>query len=273
MMIIQGGLAATAAQDPALIPVVAGEERYGAKTPAPQREWYIYRTLGALGVVVAATYCHQHGIAFVPPSADLGYVPNLLRMMSFAGAAPQVAGLEALLLLHAEHGMCNATTAFLHVASTGADPISCLTAGLAAIYGPLHGGSNIVTYRQLQRIGSPARVPAVLAQARARTRRLFGFGHRIYRTIDPRATLLRRYVEELRAQNRGDTELLEVATELNAAIDSDPFFVNRHIKANTDLYTVLAYQALGFPEDLVFPMICISRAQGFLAHWKEFMGA
>ena len=182
----------------------------------------------------------------------------------------QISQLEKLLLLHAEHGMCNATAAFLHCASTRADPISCLVAALVAIYGPLHGGSNIITFRQLQKIGKVENIPRLMKDIIARKQRLFGFGHRIYRAVDPRATILRDNM--LEAKKRGaDIPYLDVALELDKIVSTDSFFTSRNLKANTDLYTVIAYGAINIPEELVFPFICVSRAQGFVAHWREFM--
>ena len=275
MTIIMAGLSAWASSDPASIPVVAGKDVYGDPSIIDQN---VSRTLGALGAIVAVTHCHQHDTNFQPAKGDQTFVENLLFMMGYTDEetqrpeAKQVSSLEKLLLLHAEHGMCNATAAFLHCASTHADPISCLIAALVAIYGPLHGGSNIMTYKQLQSIGSVENVPALIDRVITQKQRLFGFGHRIYNTVDPRATILRDWIQESR-QDARIARLLDVASELDKVSTTNSFFTKRKLQPNTDLYTVLAYQAIGLPEELVFPMICISRAQGFLAHWREFMSA
>ena len=273
MTIIMAGLSAWASTNPNSIPVLVGEDIYASMAIVDE---CIPRTLSALGVVVALTYCHQKNISFTAPKPQCSYVENMLIMMGFVDGvgmeprAEQVSHLESLLLLHAEHGMCNATAAFLHCASTRADPISCLIAALVAIYGPLHGGSNIITYKQLQSIGSVENIPALMEDVMARKKKLFGFGHRIYKTIDPRASILREKMHEFE-QDKGKGTLLDVALELDRIVSTHPFFMTRNLKANTDLFTVLAYKAIGIPEELVFPFICISRAQGFMAHWREFM--
>lgn len=272
MTIIMAGLSAWASSDPMLIPVIAGRDIYSDPATVDK---HISRTLGALGTVVAITYCHQHSLPVRPSSPNRSFIANLLYMMGFKADGEQTSSLEALLLLHAEHGMCNATAAFLHCASTRADPISCLIASLVAIYGPLHGGSNIITYKQLVSIGTPSNIPSLMADVFSGKQRLFGFGHRIYRAVDPRATILKEWINQ-KAATASDTvtqnkNLLDVASELERISRTEPFFTKRHIMMNTDLYTVLAYATIGLPEDLVFPMICISRAQGFMAHWKEFI--
>ena len=272
MTIIMAALSAWASVAPQAIPVIASTNIYDNVEQVDQD---IPRTLSALGVAVALAYCHRNGMEPMQPRADFSFVENLLLMMGFAEAgtrpdSKQVADLSSILLLHAEHGMCNSTAAFLHAASTGADPISCLVAAIVAIYGPLHGGSNIITYQQIKSIGNVDKIPEVISEVQNRKRRLFGFGHRIYNTIDPRATLLRGLIEEFREEGR-EVPYLDVAVELERQVSTDAFFIKRHIRANTDLFTVLAYQAMGLPEELVFPFICISRAQGFLAHWREFV--
>lgn len=266
------GLSAWASLRPELIPVIAATNIYDDLARVDKD---VPRTLAALGVVVALAYCHRNGIQLTMPHKDLSYVENLLLMMGFSkkNEKPdqrQVAELSSILLLHAEHGMCNATAAFLHCASTRADPISCLIAALVAIYGPLHGGSNIITFKQIQGVGDVQNIPQLMEDVKNRKQRLFGFGHRIYRATDPRATLLRRLIEDFQKEGRS-VPLLDVAVRLDGEVSTNEFFTARGIRANTDLYTVLAYQAMGLPEELVFPFICISRTQGFLAHWREFI--
>ena len=272
-MMIMAGLSAWTASDPSTVPVVRGEDIYG--TPSPL-EMHISRTLAALGTVVSIVYCHQANVPFKGPRKQYSYVENILSMMGIVDSdsmrprPEQVVQLEKLLILHAEHGMCNATAAFLHCASTRADPISCLLAALAAIYGPLHGGSNVITFNQLRKIGHVANIPSHMKNVMARKQRLFGFGHRIYRAKDPRATILQENLKEARKQG-SEVPYLDIALELDRIVSSDSFFTSRNLKANTDLFTVIAYNAIGIPEELVFPFICISRAQGFMAHWHEFM--
>ena len=267
------GLSAWASSDPDAIPVLRGDHIYNKPSLLDK---YVAKTLAALGAVISMVYCHQANVSFNYPQERYSYVENILFMMNMVdsdGTGPrpeQVSQLERLLILHAEHGMCNATAAFLHCASTGADPISCLLAGLAAIYGPLHGGSNIITFKQLRSIGRVENVPELIKSVVACKQRLFGFGHRIYRATDPRANILREHLFEAR-QRGEEVPYLDVALELDRIVSTNDYFVRRNLKANTDLFTVIAYNAIGIPERLVFPFICISRAQGFMAHWREFM--
>lgn len=273
MPIIMAGLSAWAALDPMLIPVLAEKNLYDELQLV---EDCIPRTFSALAVVVAFSYCHAKNTKFTPAEPHLSYVENLMLMMGFvkANGRPdplQVREVSTMLTLHAEHGMCNATAAFLHCASTRADPLSCLISALAAIYGPLHGGSNIITYKHLQLISQNDDFTQLMEDVVQGRRRIFGFGHRIYRVIDPRAKLLRALIQRFKRDGRPEPPLLHIAERLDHEVSANPYFVQRGINANTDLYTVLAYQTMGIPEELVFPLICISRTQGFLAHWREFI--
>ncbi|KAJ5247768.1 citrate synthase [Penicillium chermesinum] len=124
---------------------------------------------------------------------------------------------------------------------------------------------------QLRTIGSTTNIPATIQQVKNRKRRLYGFGHRIYRAVDPRATLLKQFLQDRAKEGVPMSPYMQVALELERIVETDTFFTSRKLKANTDLYTVLAYESIGIPEELVFPFICISRTVGFLAHWKEQM--
>ena len=247
MTMIMGGVSACTALKPHLIPVHEDRDVYGNGSSIDE---HVIRTLSALAVVVCGCYCHVHSLEFREPRLDFGFVENMLHTMSLSSDtsqmpdADQVRGLEMLLMLHSEHGTCNSTVAFLHTASTRADPLSCLLAGLAAIYGPLHGGSNMVTYHQLQKIGSVKNVPGIIQDVKDHKRRLYGFGHRIYRAVDPRATLLKHFLQSRALEGHNAEPLLEVALELEHYVNNDPFFTTRKLKANTDLYTVLAYKAM-----------------------------
>ena len=242
-----GGLSACSALEPHLIPVHQNYDIYGE---AKSVDDHVIRTLAALAVVVCASYCHKSSLHFQRPRSDLSFTENVLFMMNFCSEdsslpnPEQVRYLDGLILLHSEHGTCNATAAFLHTASTRADPISCLMAGLAAIYGPMHGGSNLVTYHQLQMIGTTANIPSVIEDVKNKKRRLYGFGHRIYRAIDPRATLLKRFLNGRAKEGVPMSPYMAVALELELIVETDTFFKSRGLKANTDLYTVLAYESM-----------------------------
>ncbi|KAJ6151531.1 citrate synthase [Penicillium chermesinum] len=274
MTMIMGGLSACNALEPHFIPVHEDRDIYG---DAESVDDHVIRTLAALAVVISAAYCHKQSLPLQKPRENFSFMDNMLFMMNFISKETglpipeQVRHVDDLVLLHSEHGTCNATAAFLHTASTRADPIACLSAGLAAIYGPMHGGSNIVTYHQLRTIGSTTNIPATIQQVKNRKRRLYGFGHRIYRAVDPRATLLKQFLQDRAKEGVPMSPYMQVALELERIVETDTFFTSRKLKANTDLYTVLAYESIGIPEELVFPFICISRTVGFLAHWKEQM--
>lgn len=247
MTMIMGGLSACNALEPHLIPVHEDRDIYG---DAKSVDEHVIRTLAALGVVVSAAYCHKESRSLQTPRENLSYMENMLYMMGFVSketglpVPEQVRHVDDLVLLHSEHGTCNATAAFLHTASTRADPIACLSSGLAAIYGPMHGGSNIVTYHQLQTIGSTANIPSTIQQVKNRKRRLYGFGHRIYRAVDPRATLLKQFLRARAKEGVSMSPLMQVALELERIVETDTFFTSRNLKANTDLYTVLAYESM-----------------------------
>lgn len=247
MAMIMGGLSACNALEPHLIPVHEDRDIYGE---AKSVDEHVIRTLSALAVVVCASYCHKQSLQLQSPRENLSFMENMLSMMNFVSketglpVPEQVRHVDDLVLLHSEHGTCNATAAFLHTASTRADPIACLSAGLAAIYGPMHGGSNIVTYHQIKAIGSTANIPITIQQVKNRKRRLYGFGHRIYRAIDPRATLLKQFLNERANEGVQMSPYMQVALELERIVDTDTFFTSRNLKANTDLYTVLAYESM-----------------------------
>lgn len=151
--------------------------------------------------------------------------------------------LERLWVLYLDHEMTNSTTAFLHVASTLADPISCCTAYVASGNGPLHAGAVDLAYKNLQRLGTPDGVPTLIADVKAKKYRLFGYGHRIYKTVDPRTKFIRAMLDEL-SERENDNPLLAVALEIDRTASKDEYFTSRNLKANADLYGCFVYTAL-----------------------------
>lgn len=209
----------------------------------------LVRTIGSMAVCVALTYCHRHGRDTTIPDPDASFVSNVLRMMGLLDgkcgeAQPKVIKcLEKLWILYCDHELTNSTAAFLHAASTLADPISCCSGFVASGYGPLHAGAIDLAYQNFKHLGNPANVPSMIADVKAKKYRLFGYGHRIYRTIDPRVKHIKDILNEHTKGSKQDP-LLEVALEIDRIASKDEYFVSRNLKANVDLYGSFAYTAL-----------------------------
>lgn len=237
----------------------------------------IVRTLGAFASVVALVYCHKRNKPFTMPDPEQSYIANIVRMMGFhesgSDATPDrdvVACLSKLWILYADHEMTNSTAAFLHASSTLADPLSCCVASVASGYGPLHGGAIDIAYRTFADVGTPDNVPALIADVKAKKHRLFGYGHRIYKAVDPRARFMRDMIEQHKDRVKSNP-LLAVALEIDRVAGADEYFTSRKLKANADLYGCFLYTAFGFEADIIVAMACLSRLPGPLAHWRESM--
>ncbi|KAH7325056.1 citrate synthase [Stachybotrys elegans] len=235
----------------------------------------ILRTIGYYSAVVGLVHCHKRGLKFHTPEPNRSLIGNLLIMMgkfdpkTGTGPDPTIEKcLSKLWICYADHEMTNSTAALLHAASTLTDPISCVMAGLICGYGPLHGGAIDLAYEALEKIGHPRYVPVFIEMIKAKKARLFGYGHRIYKTRDPRLAL----IEDLIAQHQdlvSKDPLLEIALTIDKVANEDPYFVSRNLKANADLLGCFLYSALGFERDIIVPVICLSRVIGGLAHWRE----
>ena len=245
---VLAGLAAYAASDPSTVPTAADNPNlYQGKMEVVDKA--IIRTISSMAVVVALVYCRQHNRNFTPPDPNGSFISNLLVMMGFVEesskmpSAKAVGCLERLWVLYCDHEMTNSTAAFLHVASTLADPISCCTAYTASGNGPLHGGAIDLAYKTFVRLGIPENVPGLIADVKAKKCRLFGYGHRIYKTVDPRIKFVWEMLEELSDETR-DNPLLAVALEIDNVASKDSYFTSRNLKANVDLYGCFVYTAL-----------------------------
>ncbi|MED6171630.1 hypothetical protein PIB30_042378 [Stylosanthes scabra] len=184
-------------------------------------------------------------------------------------ANPEVIGLlDKILILHAEHGMSCSTSAARHLSSSGADVYSAIAAAIGALSGPLHGGAVEATLKMLSEIGTVEKTPEFIEGIKARKRKLSGFGHRVYKTYDPRAKVLRRLTEEV-FSIFGRDPLIEVAIALEKAALSDEFFIKRKLYPNVDFYSGLIYRAMGFPAEYFGILFAIPRMAGILAHWRE----
>jgi citrate synthase len=231
----------------------------------------IIRLIAKEAVSIALVHCHKRGIDFTPAHPDSSFLGNLLRMMGKPDPDGKIEGtLERLWVLYADHEMTNSTAAFLHAASTLTDPLSCSVAGIISAYGPLHGGAIDLAYRAFEEVGEVGNVPQLIAKVKAKKQRLFGYGHRVYKTVDPRSKYILQMIDENMERFQADP-LLRVALEIDRVARVDPYFTSRKLRANADLYGCLMYTALGFETDIILGLACLSRTPGVMAHWREAM--
>ena len=236
----------------------------------------IIRLLAKMPTLAAFAYRHNMGQPYVYPDNDLDYASNFLAMMYKMTELkyepdPRLArALDVLFILHADHEQNASTSAVRGVGSTQVDPYSAVAAGVAALYGPLHGGANEAALRMLQRIGSVENIPSFLEGVKAGNERLMGFGHRVYKNYDPRARIIRKYLDDVFAV-RGKSPLLEVASELEKRALDDEYFTSRKLYPNVDFYSGLIYEALGLPVAMFPVMFAIGRTSGWIAQWLEMV--
>ena len=234
------------------------------------------RLIGKLPTLAAYAYRHGRGLPYVGPDDELDYSENFLSML-FRKTEPRyrphptiARAVDVLFILQAEHEQNCSTNAVRCVASAQADPSSAVAAGIAALHGPLHGGANEAVIRMLAEIGSVAGIPAFLASVKARERLLMGFGHRIYRTHDPRGLIIRKLAHEV-FEVTGRNPLLDLALELERIALEDEYFASRRLYPNLDFYSGLIYQAIGLPPAMFPVLFAIARTAGWLAHWAELV--
>jgi citrate synthase len=241
---------------------------------AENRRLQIVRLIAKMPTLAAFAYRHGLGMPYAYPDNDLFYAGNFLNMLFKATEVkyqpnPAVErALDVLFILHADHEQNCSTNAVRAVGSSQADPYCSLAAGVAALYGPLHGGANEAVIRMLQGIGSVQQVPEFIRQVKGGEGRLMGFGHRVYKNYDPRAKIIKRLAEEVFAVTRPNP-LLPIALELERIALQDDYFVQRKLYPNVDFYSGLIYQALGFPVAMFPVLFAIPRTSGWLAQWLE----
>ena len=241
------------------------------------RHLQVVRLIAKMPTLAAFAYRHGLGMPYAYPDNDLSYAGNFLNMLYKATEVkyqpnPAVErALDVLFMLHADHEQNCSTNAVRAVGSSQADPYCSLAAGVAALYGPLHGGANEAVIRMLQGIGSVTHVPEFIRHVKAGEGRLMGFGHRVYKNYDPRAKIIKRLAEEVFAVTKPNP-LLPVALELERIALQDDYFVQRKLYPNVDFYSGLIYQALGFPVDMFPVLFAIPRTSGWLAQWLEMTG-
>ncbi len=246
-----------------------------AKHIDDQEERYMaaIRLIAKVPTLAAFAYRHSMGLPYVYPDNELSYSENFLSMLfkmeSTYEPDPRLAkALDILFILHADHEQNCSTNAVRSVGSSGVDPYSAVAAGVAALYGPLHGGANEAVLRMLRRIETVENIPDFLEGVKNREEKLMGFGHRVYKNYDPRARIIKKHVDEV-LEATGDNPLLDIATELEKRALDDEFFTSRKLYPNVDFYSGLIYEAMGIPTDMFTVIFAIPRTSGWLAQWME----
>jgi citrate synthase len=240
------------------------------------RQVQIIRLLAKMPTLAAFAFRHNMGQPYVYPDNELEYAGNFLSMMYKMTELkyepdPRLArALDVLFILHADHEQNASTSAVRSVGSTRVDPYTAVAAGVAALYGPLHGGANEAALRMLARIGSVENIPSFLEGVKAGEERLMGFGHRVYKNYDPRARIIRKHLDAV-FEVRGRSPLLDVAVELEKRALGDEYFTSRKLYPNVDFYSGLIYEALGLPVAMFPVMFAIGRTSGWIAQWLEMV--
>src|SRR5688572_20655031 len=242
-----------------------------------ERTISIIRLLAKVPTIAAFSYRHVKGLPFVYPDNDLSYVENFLSMVArmsepkYEANPVFVKALEVLFILHADHEQNCSTSAVRAVGSSHVDPFSAISAGIAALFGPLHGGANEAVLRMIGEIGHPKNVPAFIEEVKGgKGQRLMGFGHRVYKSYDPRARIVKQLADDI-FKIVGMDKDLEIALELERIALSDDYFVSRKLYPNVDFYTGLIYRSMAFPTEFFTVLFAIARTSGWLAQWEEML--
>ena len=246
-----------------------------------QREVASIRLIAKMPTIAAMAYKYTIGQPFVYPRNDLDYASNFLRMCFAVPAEDYVVdpilsgAMDRIFTLHADHEQ-NASTSTVRLASSsGANPFACIAAGIACLWGPAHGGANQACLEMLKEIGTPDRIPEFIARAKDKNDpfRLMGFGHRVYKNFDPRATVMKESADEvLELLGVENNPILQVAKELEQAALNDPYFSEKKLFPNVDFYSGIILEAMGFPTSMFTPIFALSRTVGWISQWKEMLG-
>ena len=240
------------------------EERYMAAV----------RLIAKVPTLAAFSYRHNRGLPYVYPDNELNFAENFLSMMfkmTEAQHRPKESlskALDVLFILHADHEQNCSTNAVRGVGSSDVDPYSAVAAGVAALYGPLHGGANEAVLRMLRRIGSVDNIPGFLARVKEREEKLMGFGHRVYKNYDPRAKIIQQHMEEVFEATEYNP-VVEIARELEKQALDDEYFTSRKLYPNVDYYSGIIYEALEIPAEMFTVIFAIPRTAGWVAQWME----
>ncbi|HYU59527.1 MAG TPA: citrate synthase [Solirubrobacterales bacterium] len=233
------------------------------------------RLIAKMPTLAAFAYRHSMGLPYFYPDNELSYSENFLSMLfkmeNTYKPDPRLAkALDILFILHADHEQNCSTNAVRGVGSSQVDPYSAVAAGVAALYGPLHGGANEAVLRMLRRIETPDNIPDFLEGVKNRDEKLMGFGHRVYKNYDPRARIIKSHVDEVLAAT-GDNPLLDIAMELEKRALDDDYFTSRKLYPNVDFYSGLIYEALNIPTEMFTVIFAIPRTAGWVAQWLEMI--
>ena len=245
-----------------------------------QREIAAFRMIAKMPTLAAMAHKYTIGQPFVYPKNNLNYAENFLRMMFAVPSEDYVLNpvlaraMNKILILHADHEQ-NASTSTVRLAgSSGANPFACIGAGIASLWGPAHGGANEAVINMLAEIGTADRIPQFIAKAKDKNSgfRLMGFGHRVYKNYDPRATVLRKTCHEvLKELGMENDPMLQIAMELERIALSDEYFIERKLYPNVDFYSGIIYKAMRIPPQMFTVMFAVARTAGWVAQWKEMM--
>jgi citrate synthase len=233
------------------------------------------RLMAKLPTLAAFAFRHNRGLPYDFPRNDLDYIANFVNMTFSIGGKHEPnpvlqRALEILLILHADHEQNCSTSAVRSVGSSHVDPFSAVSAGIAALYGPLHGGANEAVLTMLDEIGNKKNIPAFIEKVKNGEGRLMGFGHRVYKSYDPRAKLIKETADKVFAET-GLNPKLEIALELERIALEDEYFIKRKLYPNVDFYSGLIYQAMGYPTDYFTVLFAVGRLPGWLAQWEEML--
>ncbi len=245
---------------------------------ARQREISAIRLIAKMPTIAARAYKYHIGQPFVSPRNDLSYAENFLRMCFAVPAEDYVVNpvlakaMDRIFTLHADHEQ-NASTSTVRLAgSSGANPFACIAAGIACLWGPSHGGANEEALNMLKEIGTPDKIPEFIEGVKAKKYKLMGFGHRVYKNYDPRATVMKESADEvLAAVGDPNDPLFQVAKELERIALNDEYFIERKLFPNVDFYSGITLSAMGFPTSMFTVLFSLARTVGWIAQWQEMI--
>jgi citrate synthase len=238
-----------------------------------------HRLIAKMPTIAAMAYKYSVGQPFLYPDNDLSYTGNFLRMMFGVPAEEYVVNpvieqaLDRIFILHADHEQ-NASTSTVRLAgSSGANPFACIAAGIACLWGPAHGGANEAALNMLREIGTPDKIPHYIERAKDKNDpfRLMGFGHRVYKNYDPRASVMQKTVREVMAELKVKDPIFDVALQLEEMALNDPYFIEKKLFPNVDFYSGIILSAIGFPTEMFTVLFALARTVGWVAQWNEMI--
>lgn len=244
-----------------------------------QREISMHRLIAKMPTMAAMAYKYSVGQPFVSPMNHLSYTENFLNMTFSVPAEPYkinpvlAKAMDRIFILHADHEQ-NASTSTVRLSgSSGANPFACIASGIASLWGPAHGGANEEVLKMLKEIGSKDKIPEIIRKAKDKDSgfRLMGFGHRVYKNFDPRATIMRQTCHEVLGELGIKDPMLDVAMELERIALQDDYFVQRKLYPNVDFYSGIILRAMGFPTSIFTVLFALARTAGWVAHWQEML--